>query len=227
MLNGARVQSQMYDVPDTKFQQFAEADIHDEWMLGVTLWSDNPDEIAIRIRSLRAVVESFAPVTNQTEPGEVDVSTLSQDGLRTAYWAKGVKMPADPDPDRDGCGVVWVVPVFPMRGPQIAAVLAGLGAIMRSFGFPPAVSLRLGDGKTTKAVIPLLYDRDTPGADARATSCAETMRSFVRDSGLTLYRLSVADMGHVARDPGSAKLLEALKAWADPHGIISPGRYIG
>ena len=126
----------MYEVPDTKFQQFAEAGIHDEWLLGVTLWSDDLDEITIRIRSLRAAVGGIASQIGETAPGEVDVSTLSQDGLRTAYWAKGVLLPPNPDPDRDGCGVIWVVPIIPMRGPQIAAALAGVGAIMHSYGFP-------------------------------------------------------------------------------------------
>jgi hypothetical protein len=31
----------------------------------------------------------------------------------------------------------------------------------------------------------------------------------------------------VPADAGRAQLSQAIKAWADPHGIISPGRYTG
>ena len=54
LLNAARVQSQIYEAANTQFQQFVDADIHDQWMLGVTLWSDDADDIALRVRSLRA-----------------------------------------------------------------------------------------------------------------------------------------------------------------------------
>ena len=227
LLNGARVQSQTYEMPDTRYQQFVGADIHDQWVLGVTLWSDDADDIALRIRSLRAALGTLPVESGEMPEDALKSSAVTHDGLRTAYWAKGVAMPPDPDPDRDGCGVIWVVPIIPMRGAQVAAALAGLGAIMRTFGFPPGVSLRLGDGKTIKAVIPLLYDRNVPGADTRATDCAVTMRTFLLDQGLVPYRLSIADMGHVPADSGSAQLSQAIKAWADPHGIISPGRYTG
>jgi len=227
LLNEARVQAQCWELPDGKYQEFVAADIHDVWTLGVTLWSDEPQELDLKIDALWRATGALTAERGECPPEAVDIFAPSADGLRSAYWAKAAPFPADPDPDRDGCGVIWIVPVLPMRGEPVASALSTIGGIMRSFGFPAAVSLRLGDGRTLKAVLAILYDRNVSGADARASVCSTALRTSLLEAGLMPYRLSVSDMGHVPVDPGSALLLRTLKAWADPNGVISPGRYIG
>ena len=36
--------------------------------------------------------------------------------MASAYWRKKTPPPADMDPDRDGCGLLWCSPVLPNTG---------------------------------------------------------------------------------------------------------------
>ena len=40
--------------------------------------------------------------------------------LASTYWRKRGTIPADMDPDRDGCGLLWCAPVVPMVGSDVA-----------------------------------------------------------------------------------------------------------
>ena len=227
LLNGARVQSQTYEVPDTRYQQFVGTDIHDQWVLGVMLWSDDADDIALRIRSLRAALGNLPAESGETPEDAFEASVVKQDGLRTAYWAKGVALPPDPDPDRDGCGVIWVVPIIPMRGAQVAAALAG--------AWRDHAHLRLSARRLAAA----WRRQDHQGGDPAAlrsqlAGCRRACIALCGDDAEIPARsgshsVPAVGRGHgsCAADPGSAQLSQAIKAWADPHGIISPGRYNG
>ncbi len=224
LLNASRVQAQNWALPDKRYKECVAADVHDAWLLGVTLWSDEMRELDLRIETLwRTLGGLFA---ERAEARDNDPFTPSWSGLKTAYWAKPTAFPDQPDPDRDRCGVIWIAPVFAMRGAAVASALSQISNIMRSFGFPAGVSLRLDDGRNMKAIIPIVYDRDQAGADDRAKACRAAVHDFLRAAGLLPYRLSVADMGSNPADAGAADLLQAIKTWADPHSVIAPGRYI-
>ena len=158
------------------------------------------------------------------EPAAVaDLNGVGVEGLRCAYWRKRFAMPADPDPDRDRCGVVWIAPVLPMGGETVARLVARVEPEMLRHGFEPTISLR-ANARSIRAIIGILFDRDAPGADRRATVCRNALREILDDLCLSQYRHGLLD-GAPAWDATTERLLAALKAAADPHGIIAPGRY--
>ncbi len=227
LLNGARAQMDGVG-PAPRSTAASAAGMHDEWFLYARLMADDFHELAARRRPLAAAIDALDIVASDTgRPERLDRPAQSPDTLRMAYWCKGATLPEDHDPDRDRCGVMWAAPYLPLLGSAVAQALSLIGAIMTEHGFAPAARLHLGDACTVKAMIPILFDRDVPGADDRATACLAAVRDDLLGAGLIPYRLSIADMGHVPVDPGGADLLRALKAWADPKGILSPGHYIG
>ncbi|HST61378.1 MAG TPA: FAD-binding oxidoreductase [Longimicrobium sp.] len=195
-----------------------------QWVGCATLWGESKDELALGRRALEERLAPAAGGLNCEEPTPGWEAPESHDGIRSAYWRKRAPMPADPDPDRDGCGVVWLTPVLPMLGAAAAGALAAVEHEMQAHGFEPTLALRPGP-RGLQAVVALLYDRQDPGADARAARCHAALRGLLDGRGLYPYRLGLMDLDTPpARDPGSAALLAALKAWADPQGVLAPGR---
>ncbi len=197
------------------------------WLAAIWLWGRGEQDLASRRDAATAVLRAcggLQPGAGTVEPGTS--FAFGFEGLRGAYSAKPGGMPADPDPDRDRCGVIWVAPVLPMVGEVVARTLDAAAAIMARHGFGPAISLRAMDGRTAKAVIGLFYDRDEPGADDRAATCNDALRALLQAAGLAPYRRSILDPAPTGGD-GRTRLLLAIKQVTDPSGILAPGRYIG
>ncbi len=204
-----------------------------DWIAVVTVWGDTQADLALRRERAAALLHASggtAPGVGGIEDGRLsgmDAEWVGGEGLRGAYAAKPGGMPADPDPDRDRCGVVWIAPALPMQGEVVAGAVGAIGAVLARHGFGPALSLRAADGRTVRAVVGLFYDRDEPGGDARAAGCAAAVHAWMRANGLAAYRLGIAEMAERAEEPGRDTLLRAVKAAVDPAGILAPGRYIG
>lgn len=147
--------------------------------------------------------------------------------LASTHWRKRQPPPANPDPDHDGCGLIWLAPVAPIKG-RAAREMADI--VVDSFarhGFEPAMSMTMITPRALDNVVALAFDRDVPGEDARALACHDETLERLIARGYYPYRLSLAAMGtmHRAGD-GTKAVHHALKTALDPHGIMAPGRYI-
>ena len=145
--------------------------------------------------------------------------------MASAYWRKRTPVPAQPDPDRDRCGLLWCSPVLPLTGPDAVRVTSIAEQILLEHGFEPQTSLSLATDRSAIGVITIGYDRDTPGDDARALACYRRLTADLTSSGYPPYRLNVASMDLLARDGAVEAALRALRNALDPNGVIAPGRY--
>ena len=196
------------------------------WFGGVTLWADDDAELAARRAALERALGPFARSMHVEEPVAGAQLTLSDDGLASAYWRKREPMPLNPDPDRDGCGVVWVAPALPPEGASAARAVGALEAAVLEHGFEPSMSLRFVNSHAPRAVLGVLYDRDESGADDRAERCCDALYGVMRAHGLEAYRVPVTRMREIAApSAGTATILRAIKTAADPFGVVAPGRY--
>lgn len=169
---------------------------------------------------LSRVLSVLAPVHGLMKGAPTD-SPMS-----SAYWRKKGSVPADMDPDRDGCGLLWCSPVFPNTG-RHAREVAGLATdILLTHGFEPQISISLATERSAIGVLTIGYDRDEPGEDARALECYRVLAETLLSHGYPPYRLTVGSMGYATPDDDYGALLRRLKAALDPGGILSPGRYI-
>jgi len=145
--------------------------------------------------------------------------------LASTYWRKKTPPPADMNPDRDGCGLLWCSPVAPNDGRHAAQVTRLATRLVLNHGFEPAISLTMLTDRTLSCIISLTYDREVPGEDERAMACYHDLLDELAASGYHSYRLSVGAMHAMGGEGAYTDLLRTLKQALDPQGVLAPGRY--
>lgn len=145
--------------------------------------------------------------------------------LASAYWRKRTGAPADMDPDRDGCGLLWCSPILPNRGRHAAEVTRLAVEILPRYGFEPQISLSLSTERSAICVITISYDRNVAGQDERAQACYRRLTEELLARGYPPYRLNVSSMQYLGDEGAYLDTLRALKSALDPNGVLAPGRY--
>ncbi|MBS1858014.1 MAG: FAD-binding oxidoreductase [Acidobacteria bacterium] len=145
--------------------------------------------------------------------------------LASTYWRKKSPPPAQMDPDRDGCGLLWCSPVVPADGQQADELVRMAGRILLDHGFEPAISLTMVTERSLACVISIAYDRHTEGEDEKAAACYRELSQRLAESGYYSYRLTSQSASAMPSSPGYDALLRAFKGGLDPHGVLAPGRY--
>ncbi|MDQ1470407.1 MAG: 4-cresol dehydrogenase (hydroxylating) flavoprotein subunit [Bryobacterales bacterium] len=146
--------------------------------------------------------------------------------LGSTYWRKRMAVPADPDPDRDGCGLLWTAPVAPMEGHAARTLIGMAERTLLAHGFEPQISLTLLTERSLACVISITYDREVPGEDGKAMAAYIDLQTQLEREGYYSYRLGIAGMRTLNSNPAYGQLLRDLKRALDPGNVIAPGRYI-
>ena len=170
---------------------------------------------------IRRTLTILAPVYNLMKGVPTD------DTMASTYWRKQMPVPNRPDPDRDGCGLIWCSPVAPNTGEHALRVTGLASEVLRTHGFEPQMTVSFATERTMIVVITISFDRAAPGADARALRCYEDLTARLLASGYPPYRLNVASMHHGVTPGAYGDVIDKLKAALDPNGILAPGRYDG
>jgi 4-cresol dehydrogenase (hydroxylating) flavoprotein subunit len=145
--------------------------------------------------------------------------------MSSVYWRKRMAVPSDPDPDRDGCGLLWCSPVLPSSGPHAAKVTGLAASVLLAHGFEPQMSLSLATERSAVCVTTISYDREVPGEDARAMDCYEELTQQLLAQGYPPYRANLAGMGYADGSAAHTDVVRRIKDALDPNGVLSPGRY--
>lgn len=152
----------------------------------------------------------------------------NETALPLAYWGSG-KRPAEGvplDPARDGCGLLWYSPLVPMRPETVRAYLDFVVATMRRHAIEPLVTLTSLSERCFDSTVPLLFDRGSAEAVARAQRCYAELLDEGRRRGFVPYRVHVDAMRWLTSHASAHwEVLGRLKQALDPDGIFSPGRY--
>ena len=146
--------------------------------------------------------------------------------LAAAYWRKRNPPPVDMDPDRDRCGLMWCAPVAPTDGEHARKIAEISIETILKHRFEPLLSFTMITERALICVISLTWDRDVAGEDQNARVCFEELQDQLLKAGYPPYRLGIQAMNLIDTDPGYTGLLQALKSWTDPAGILAPGRYL-
>lgn len=151
--------------------------------------------------------------------------------LAGAYWRRKGGLPEGfpegADPAADGCGMLWVAPVLPLRGADALRLYALLDKpVFERHGFDLFITLSMINERTLGGVITVAYDKDDPVEVECAAACYRDAFKAVMAAGYIPYRVGIQSMSQLGE--GSSVFWEtasALKAALDPHGLIAPGRY--
>ena len=150
--------------------------------------------------------------------------------LAGAYWRRRGGLPSGfpegADPARDGCGLLWVSPVLPLRGEDMLAVYALAEAQFDRHGLDLFATFSMINERTLGGVLTVAYDRDDPEETARARACHDAVFAQMLEAGYIPYRAGNHSMAALDPDGDSYwRTVAALKAALDPQGILAPGRY--
>ncbi|MBW4479554.1 MAG: FAD-binding oxidoreductase [Tolypothrix brevis GSE-NOS-MK-07-07A] len=151
----------------------------------------------------------------------------TEKAVSMVYWRKQSPVPSsNMDPDRDGCGIIWLAPSVPFDGQHVRAALRIIEETAKLHQFEPNVGLQCITERSIDMTVAIIYDRDVDGEDERAFLCHDEMMQKLLLEGYIPYRLSTQLMNSLppAKDD-YGKLLQKLKRALDPNDILAPGRY--
>lgn len=111
------------------------------------------------------------------------------ENLRTVYWRKRFAVPADIDPQRDRCGLIWICVKAPADG-TVAPALVQAQALALAHGFELHTAFSPVSVRALNVYGALVYDREEPGEDERAARCHDELVRQLHGQGYPLYRSS-------------------------------------
>ncbi len=145
--------------------------------------------------------------------------------LTSCYWAKP-SLPDGPlDPDRDGCGFVWLCPVLPFEGEALQRLAALTRDVAERFGTFVMSGAEAVNARALFGYVSLAWDRDAPGADERAMHARDALAAAFAAEGFHGYRLAHPDVTSHGRTRGDwGAVVERLRRALDPGLVLGPGR---
>jgi 4-cresol dehydrogenase (hydroxylating) flavoprotein subunit len=150
----------------------------------------------------------------------------TQQPLGSAYWRKSIPVPNDPDPDRDGCGLIWIAPVAPMEGGHAMRLAGIVEHRLLADGFEPMISVTLLTERSISCVVSLTYDREKPGEDEKAMECYLALQTELEREGYYSYRRATPAFAAPGADDAYGRLLKTIRTALDPADVLAPGRYV-
>jgi 4-cresol dehydrogenase (hydroxylating) flavoprotein subunit len=150
--------------------------------------------------------------------------------LAGAYWRRRGGLPAGfpvgANPARDGCGMMWLAPVLPMRGADLLRVHALVEPVFAAHGFDLFETFSMINERVLGGVLTICFDQEDAAETARARLCYEASFERLMGAGYIPYRVGPQSMA--ALDSGHDtywSTVARVKAALDPQHIIAPGRY--
>lgn len=152
----------------------------------------------------------------------------SEIALPLAYWMSG-KLPTDGqpmNPARDGCGLLWYSPLVPMRPTAVRDYTSMVRDICVSHRIEPLITLTSVSDRCFDSTVPILFDRGVGDDIERAQACYRALLEMGRSAGFVPYRAPLDAMDFFIRPEAAYwDVVNALKRYVDPTGIMAPGRY--
>lgn len=152
----------------------------------------------------------------------------NETALPLAYWRGAAATSTPRDPARDGCGLLWYSPLVPMKPAEIRGYTALVHEVTQHHGIEPLITLTSIGHRVFDSTVPLLFDRQTPGAAENAHACWRELFARGREAGFAPYRYGSADLAWLNTHlRGSDAIHQRLREALDPDRLISPGRFDG
>ncbi|WP_426161579.1 FAD-binding oxidoreductase [Pseudoduganella sp. R-34] len=150
--------------------------------------------------------------------------------LAGAYWRRRGGLPQGfplgANPARDGCGMMWLAPVLPMRGTDLLHVHSLVEPLFASHGFDLFETFSMINERALGGVLTICFDQEDAAEAARARQCYDASFARLMGAGYIPYRVGPQSVG--ALDSGHDTYWDTvarIKSALDPQHIIAPGRY--
>ena len=148
--------------------------------------------------------------------------------VTSCYWAKARLPDGMPNAARDRCGFLWVCPALPLEGRALEILSIVSERVAAAHGVFVMTGVEVVSPRALHGYVSFAWDRDEPGADARAMDAHRMMTEAHAELGFHAYRPTWPGLADTApADPAFLAVLARLRAALDPAGLMSPGRVAG
>lgn len=173
------------------------------------------------VRNCRVMLGAVEPLYNLTKGIPTDAA------VKSTYWPlHDYEALCEMDPDQaHKSGLIFCLPILPIDGQTVAAVMNETRATFREYGFEAFITVNLMDTRAMECVISLGFNRCDEQQIQKAHECIQKMERRYVEMGVPPYRLGINSMNIVQKDDTFWQTAKALKDVLDPNGIIAPGHY--
>jgi 4-cresol dehydrogenase (hydroxylating) len=145
---------------------------------------------------------------------------------RRAYWRKRTPVDAEPDPDADGVGFIFVNASLPFRGADVVEAQHIAADVILAAGFEPSFSCHSIRERVLQGLSTFAWDRDVPGDDERAVAAHDRVSALWAERGWYPFRLGLHSLHLLEHaEPVHRSTVAAIRGALDPRGCIAPGHY--
>lgn len=204
------------------------------WGLSLIVASDHRElfeaRVAVIRRSFAGLASGIETMEDRTESGErleTFLTGFSHGGnLASLYAAKAGPIDEPLDPDRDGCGFLWLCPVLPFSGEALREVEALLAEAVGERPFFPAIGAQAVSGRALHGYVSLAWDRADSEADDAALALYRQVAAALAGRGYHPFRLGHPGLRQLQPEEAYDAVLQRLAQALDPAGIMAPGRVV-
>ncbi len=206
----------------------------DDWAMSLTLSAAHVALLEAKTDIVTAAIADLG-LAHEWDSGNGDVGmptehrTDRSDGrnLTSCYWAKPSLPDADLDPDRDGCGFLWLCPALPFTSAAVQQLDRTLQEIRSSHDIFATVGCEAVSHRALQCYLSLAWDRDQPGADERAMRAHDDLHAALAIKRWLPYRHTLASLRLRSDVLGDwAAVTERIKHALDPHDQLARGRVL-
>ncbi len=166
-------------------------------------------------------------LANASRVLEILEGTPSAVALPLAYLRNPRGLPSgDFNPDRDNCGLIWFAPLVPLDAPVARDYVQETTRICLLNEIEPMITLTAFSPRCLDSTVPIIFQKEQPGAAEAAKRCYDELLRMSADMGLFPYRLDIdhMDLFDDLTIP-AFDLIHKIKKALDPDLLLAPGRY--
>ena len=202
------------------------------WGLSLIVASDFRELFEARIAIIRREFQPYAREIivseDRTATGErleTHLTGFSHGGnLASLYAAKAGPIDDPLDPDRDGCGFLWLCPVLPFDGAAIREVEAILPAAIGDRPIYAAFGAQAVSSRALHGYVSLAWDRSDTATDREALAVHDQIAEQLAQRGYRAFRRAHPSIAATEADGSYSAVLQRLADALDPSGVMSPGK---
>jgi 4-cresol dehydrogenase (hydroxylating) len=213
-------------LPKNVLALLRKAKSYSRWSAFVALASFDKDLGDAHERTVRRALKGYEVSASNVTAHRNSFYFPNGVGMFGLYWRKPGGAVEDADPNRDGCGLVFLDFVMPTDPELLVQVLAHIEPLVLSYGFEPSTEVHALWQRAVYLVVSIAYDRDVPGEDERVEACDRALTRYLAQLGILPARRRVGSMDLLPRSlDDSAAVFSRIKTALDPERVVAPGRY--
>lgn len=202
----------------------------DDWAVSLMLAAAHDTLLAAKVAIVEQAIGALSlehawDAADRDGPATYRSGGSDGSNLTSCYWTKPALPDGPLDPNRDGCGFLWLCLALPFTGEAMRGLDEAVRDVRTRFDVFVASGCEAVSHGALQCYLSLAWDRDQPGADARAMAAHDALHAACAARGWLPYRHTLASLDvHPEAEGDWAAVAARLRQALDPKGLLSAGR---